>query len=154
MLTLILKLYICCSIMYRIQSPTDVSCLLALYHALATNYINYCITSWHAENVALLNQIQKQCSKIIWNTFYGDKFSKVNVYKNYGILQVNDLFKFHVACFVYQNFSNQLPPCVENVFLKTCSIRSRQTQNYTIQQLISAPIPKICLPTNYLIFWS
>ena len=49
--------------------------------------MNYCITSWHAENAALLNQIQKQCNKSIWNTFYRDKFSEGNVYKNYGILQ-------------------------------------------------------------------
>ena len=71
----------------------------------------------------LLNQIQNQCNKI----FYRDKFSKVDdVYRNYGILQVNDLFKFHVACFVYKHVNNQLlPPCFENVFLRTCKIRSR-----------------------------
>ena len=52
---------------------------------------------WLAGNAVLLNQIQKQCNKIIRSIFYHDKFSKVDdAYKNYGILQVNDLFKFHV----------------------------------------------------------
>ena len=98
MLTIISKLRICCDMIYRIRSSTNVSCLLALYHALATNRMNYCITIWHAGNAVLLNQIQKQCNKIIRSIFYRDKFSKVDdVCKNYGILQVSDLFKFHVA---------------------------------------------------------
>ena len=63
MLTIISKLRICWGIIYEIQSSTNVSCLLALHHALATNYINYCITTWHAGNAVLLNQIQKQCNK-------------------------------------------------------------------------------------------
>ena len=47
---------------------------------------------------------------------------------SYDILQVNDLFKFHVACFVFKHVNNQVPPCFENVFLKTCKIGSRQTR--------------------------
>ena len=126
MLTITSKLRICCDIIYRIRSSTNYSCLLARYHALATNYMNYCST-WRAKNAVLLNQIQKQCSKIIQSIFYRDKFSKVDdVYTNYGILQVNGLFKFYVACFVYKYVNNQLPPCFENVFLKICNIRSRQ----------------------------
>ena len=75
------------------------SFLFTICHAFATNYINYCIISWHAANAVLLNQIRKQCYKIIWSIFYRDKFSEVSdVYRNYGILEVNDLFKFHVAC--------------------------------------------------------
>ena len=117
------------SIFYRIRSSTNVSCLLALYHARATNYINYCITTWHAGSAVLLNQIQKQSYKIIRSIFHRDKFSKVHdVYRNYGILQVYDLFKFHVACFVYNHVNNQLPPCFENIFLKTCDNRSCQTR--------------------------
>ena len=60
--------------------------------------MNYCTTTGHTGNTVLLNQIQKQCSKVFWSIFYCDKFSKVDdVCRNYGILQVNDLFKVHVA---------------------------------------------------------
>ena len=129
MLTIISKLRICCDVIHRIRLSTNVSCLLALYHALATNYINYCITTWHAGNAVLLNQIQKQCNKIVRSIFHRDKFSKVDdVYRNYDILQVNDLLKFHVACFMYKHVHNQLPPCFENIFLQTCNIRSCQTR--------------------------
>ena len=131
MLAIISKLHNCCCIIYRIRSSNNVSRLLALYHALATNYLNYCITTWHAGNGVLLNQIQKQCNKIIQRIFYRVKFGKVDdVYRNYGILQVDELFKFHVACFVYKHVNNQLSPCFENVFHKTCKIRSRQTRQY------------------------
>ena len=65
------------------------------------HYMNYCTITWHAGNAVLLNQIQKQCNKIIRNTFYRYKNSKANdVYRNYGMLQVNYLFKFHAVCFV------------------------------------------------------
>ena len=51
--------------------------------------------------------------------------------------QLNDFFKFHAACFVYKHVNNQLPACFENVFLKTCNIKSRQT--------IDNPTTYICL---------
>ena len=80
--------------------------------------MNYFITTWHTENAVLLNQIQKYCNKIIRSIFYCDKFSKVpDVYRIDGILQVNDLFKFYVACFVYNHVNNnQLPPFFELFF--------------------------------------
>ena len=132
MRTIISKLRNCCGIICRIRSSANVSCLLALYHALATKYMNYRITTWHAGNAMLLNQIQKQCNKIIRSIFYRGKFSKVDdVYRNYGILQVNDLLKFHVAYFVYKHVNNQLPPCFENVFLKTCKIDLVKLDNPT-----------------------
>ena len=66
--------------------------------------MNYCITTWHAGNAVLLNQTPKQCNKIFRSIFYRDKFFKVDdVYRNYGRLQVNDLFKFHAACFAYKH---------------------------------------------------
>ena len=111
MLTIISKLRISCGTIYRIRSSTNVSRLLALCHAFATNYMNYCITTCHNGNALLLKQIQKLCNKIIRNIFYRDKFVKADdVYVYYGILQVNDLFKFHVACFLYKHVNNQLPP--------------------------------------------
>ena len=68
----------------------------------------YCITTWHANNAVLLNQMQKQCNKIIRSIFYRDKFSKVDDdYRNYGKLQVNDLFKFCLACFAHKCVNNQ-----------------------------------------------
>ena len=87
MLTIISKLRICCGIIYRIQSSTNVSWLLALYHVPAINCTNYRLGTWHAGNAVLLNQIQKQCNKIIRSIFYRDKFFKVNaVCRNYGML--------------------------------------------------------------------
>ena len=77
--------------------------MFALYHALATNYINFCITTWLARKAILMNQIEKQCNKIILSIFFRDKFSKVHgVYRNYSIFQVNDLFKFHFSMFRVQ----------------------------------------------------
>ena len=91
--------------------------------------MNYCITTWYAGNAVLLNQIPKQCNKIFRSIFYRDKFFKVDdVYRNYGILQVNDLFKFHAACFAYKHVNNHFPACFKNTFLKTCIIRFRQTR--------------------------
>ena len=128
MQTIISKLCICCGIIYRVRLSANVSSLLALYRACA-NYKNYCITTWHAENAVLLNQIQKQHNENTRSIFYRDKFSKVHdVYRNYGILEVNDLFEFHVACFVCKHVNNQLLPCFENVFPKTSDIKSRQTR--------------------------
>ena len=99
----------------------------------------------------MLNQIQKQCNKIIRSIFYRDEFFKVDdVYTNYGILQVNDLFKFHVASFVYKLVINQLPSCFENIFVKTYNVRSCQTRQSNNLYL---RLTKICLPTSYLIFW-
>ena len=44
------------------------------------------------------------------------------------MFQVNDLFKFHVVCFMYRHVNNQFPPCFKSAFLETCNIRSRQTK--------------------------
>ena len=85
--TIISKLRFRCSVIYRIRSSANVSCLLALYHALATNYVNFCVATHHAGKVVLLNQIQKQCYKIIRSVFYREKVFEYNdVYRNYGIL--------------------------------------------------------------------
>ena len=50
LLTIISKLRVCCGIIYRIRSSTIVSCMVVVYHALATNYMNYCVTIWNAGN--------------------------------------------------------------------------------------------------------
>ena len=48
MLTIISKLRNCCGIIYRIRLSTNFSSLLALYHALATTYMNhyYLLARW------------------------------------------------------------------------------------------------------------
>ena len=116
--------------------------------------MNHCITTWHAGNAVLLNKIQKQCNKIIRSNFYREKFSKIDdVYRNYDILQVNDLFKFPVPCFVYKHVNNQLPPCFENVFLKNCNIRSRQTRE-SKNLLYICPYTTNLFAKKLSLFWS
>ena len=112
--------------------------------------MNYCITTWHAGNAVLFKRILKQCNNFIQSIFYPDDFSKVDdVYRNYGILQVYDLFKFYVACFVHKHVNNQLPPCFENIFLKTRNSRSHQTRQFNNLYL---PLCKNLFANNYLIF--
>ena len=80
------------------------------------------------------------------SVFYRDKFSKVDD----GIeimVTVNDLFKYHVACFVYKHVNNQLPPCFENIFLKLGMLDL--VKLYTIY---ICRYKKTCLTTNYLFF--
>ena len=91
--------------------------------------MNYCITTWHAGNAVLLNQIPKQCNKIIRSIFYRDKFLKVDdVYTNYGRLQVDDLFKFYAACWEHKHVNIHFPACFKTTFLRTFDIRFRQTR--------------------------
>ena len=98
---IILKLRICCGIIYRIRQFTNVSSLLALYRALATkfyDFLRYYLA--RCKCCSIKSKLNKSTTKF-FGVFLLRKFFKVgDVDRNYAMLQVNGLFIFYLACFV------------------------------------------------------
>lgn len=127
--SVISKLRTCLGIVYRIRSLANISCLLSLYHALATSYLSYCITTWHAGNTTLLEKIQKLCNRILKIIFNREHSSELNeILKKHSILKVGDVYKLHISCFVFKYLHNQLPQCFDGIFSKNSSVSSRNTR--------------------------
>ena len=128
------KLRICLGIIYKARDCLNISCLLSIFHCLASTHLNYCITTWCNTNFSKITEIQRLCNRILQLSFHRHPRNNIdNIYKKYAILKVSDKFKFEICCFVYKFHHRLLPDCFNNFFQgnffldKQGEVYSRQT---------------------------
>ena len=123
------KLRICLGIIYKARDCLNISCLLSIFHSLASTHLNYCITTWCNTNFSKTTEIQTLCNKILRLIFHRHPRDNIDdIYKNYAILKVSDKFKFEICCFVYKFDLRLLPDCFNNFFQRNSEVNSQQTR--------------------------
>ena len=122
------KLRICLGMIYKARDCFNISCLLSIFHSLASTHLNYCITTWCNTYFSKINEIQRLCNRIFRLIFHRHSRDNIDIYKKYAILNVSDKFKFKICCFVYKFHHRLLPYCFNNFFQRNSEVYSRQTR--------------------------
>ena len=123
------KLRSCLEIIYKARDCLNTSCLLSIFHLLASTNRNYCITTWCATNFSKITEIQSLCNRIFRLIFHRNPRDNIDdIYKKFVILKVKDKFKFEICCFVYKFLHLMLPDCFNNFFQLNSEIHSSQTR--------------------------
>jgi hypothetical protein len=113
----------------RIRNNLSKQTLQMLYYALINPYFDYCNIVWAGQqNVYIdsLFRLQKKALRIItyskWNSHSAPIFKLIRV------LNVYDINKIQMGCFVYKFFNGLLPSLFDNYFVTNCSIHSYNTR--------------------------
>ena len=123
------KFRLCLGIIYKARDCVNISCLLCIFHSLASTHLNYCITSWCTTNFLKVTEIQSLCNRILWLIFHPHPRDNIDdIYKKIAILKVRDKFKFEIGCFVYKFLHRMLPDCFNNFFQRYSEVHSRRTR--------------------------
>ena len=122
------KLCSCSGIIYKARDCLNTSCLLSIFHSLASTHLNYCITTWCITNFSKVTETQSLCNRILRLIFHRNPRHNINIYKKFAILKVRDKFKFEICCLVYKFLHRMLPDCFNNFFHLNSEIYSRQTR--------------------------
>ena len=123
------KLRLCLGIIYKARDCLNTSCLLSIFHSLASTHLNYCITTWCITNFSKVTEIQNLRNRILRLIFHRNPRDNIDdIYKKFAILKVRDKFKFEISCFVYKFLHRMLPDCLNNFFLLNSEIHFRQTR--------------------------
>ena len=114
------KLRSCLGIIYNARDCLNTSCLLSIFHLLASTHLNYCITMWCATNFSKITKIQSLCNRILRLIFHRNPRDNIDdIYKKFAILKVRDKFKFEICRFVYTFLHRMLPDCFNSFFSLT-----------------------------------
>ena len=116
-------------IIYKARDCLSISCLLSIFHSLASTHLNYCITTWCNTNFSKITEIQRLCNRILRLIFHRHPCDNIDdIYEKYAILKVSEKFKFEICCFVYKFHHRLLPDCFNNFFQRNSEVYSRQTR--------------------------
>ena len=130
------KLRSCLGMIYKARDCLNTSCLLSIFHSLASTHLNYCITKWCTTNFSKITEIQSLCYRILRLIFHRNPRDNIDdFYKKFVILKVRDKFKFEICCFANKFLHRMLPDCCNNFFQLNSEIHSRQTRQSNNQHL-------------------
>ena len=121
-------------ILYRLSKYVNRATLISLYYSLIYSYIIYCNEIWglgYATHRKKLFSLQKRAVRIICNK---PKFEHTDpLFKELGILKVNDINSFLITNFMFKFHYNELPNIFKDMFTYNNSVHSHNTrQNYLL----------------------
>ena len=127
------KLRTCLGIIYKARDHLNISCLMSIFHSLASTHLNYCIITWCNTNSSKIPQLQSLCNRILRLIFRRHSHDNIDdIYKKYALLKIRDKFKFEICCLVYKFLHQMLPCCFNNFFQRNDEVhscRTRQSNN-------------------------
>ena len=134
-------------ILCKLKNVLPRKTLLQLYHALIHPLLTYGIIIWGAtfsSFLTTLKTLQNKALRIISGAHYRD--NALLLYKEYKVLQLDDLYAYETAKFVYCCLQKEVPTPFLNYFSKVCETTQRTTRQ-SIDEL-RLHIPRY--PTNRL----
>lgn len=117
-------------ILYKMQKlKCQQKILLSVYYALFHSHLNYGLCVWgHADDqyVEQIKLAQKRAIRVI----AGAKFSSPSepLFKELGILNVDDLFTHQYACLMWDHQNGHLPLCFKNYFQNVSDVHNHYTR--------------------------
>ena len=116
-------------ILYKLKNTFPQIILKQLYFALIHPLLLYGITAWGSTFSTHLHRqqiLQNKAVRAVVGAHYHDS-AKFNL-ANLQILQIDDLFKFEIAIFVFKWNRNSVPISFSNFFKKTSDVSKRITR--------------------------
>ena len=93
--------------------------LLSLYFAIFQSHLNYGLCLWGNADFSILNKIllsQKRAIRVVAGLDYRETTKEA--FRDLKILKVTDLFKFQLACVMWDHDHGALPSCFDGTFNK------------------------------------
>ena len=103
--------------------------LLQLYHALIHPLLTYGIIIWGATFSSFLTKLktlQNKALRVISGAHY--RGNALQLYKEYKVLQLDNLYAYETSKFVYCCLQKQVPTPFLNYFTKVCETTQRTTR--------------------------
>ena len=94
----------------RIKNFVNPNALKMLYFSMVHSHITYCLTVYGCANITTLNKLklkQKEAIRIISNAGFRDHTNRL--FKQKGILPLEDLIKFSILKFMHKFKHGKLP---------------------------------------------
>ena len=98
-------------ILYRLNNIFPKNILQTLYNSLIASYINYGLFLWGVESNRI-ELLQKKAIRLITNSSY--TVHTTPLFKELGLLKIQDMFKLKLLKFYYKLSSNLLPKYFES----------------------------------------
>ena len=144
-------------IICKLRSCMDVSLLRTLYYSLVYSHLNYGIHAWGSACKTDLEKILTLQKKVVramtgnrWYQTYGNPGPLVSsdpLFKNLGILKVEDIYKLNLGKFIFSSLSHLSPPLFWTWF--TINNQKVTRSNTIIHQDdyfdVGTPVPTITL---------
>ena len=113
--------------------PKDI--LLTMYKSLILPHLNYSLLLWgvHLQDISVL---QEKAIRVVTNNTY--KSHTEPIFKEYGLLNVNDMFLLNKLKFLHKLFHNNLPVYFEGYWEHF----TKPKQEYNLRSCI-LPVPRI-----------
>ena len=117
-------------IMTKLKFILPRNTLLMLYNSLILPYLTYCNIVWSncsATRFNIVFVLQKKAIRIVAKTHYLSRTAPL--FKKLNLLSAKDLYKYSVARFMFQFYTNQLPPTFSNFFTDVKSVHDYNTRH-------------------------
>ena len=137
-------------VLYKLKSMFPQKILQMLYSTIILPYLNYGILAWGTSSKSLIDRIlicQKRAIRYVFGV--ARRSHTTELFYNGKILKIEDLFYFHLSCFMHKMISHDLPPVIESMFIKNSDVHkypTRQTHSYHL------PKTRLRLLQNTLIY--
>ena len=131
------KLSKCTGILIKARKYLPKECLRNLYFTFAYPYFTYCIHVWGKTYSSYLDpivKIQKRIVRIISHSNYREHSAPL--FTKLGILNLNDIYKFSIATFMYKFTTCDLPNVFKGMFIKNRVVHdysTRQADEFRVQ---------------------
>ena len=156
-------------ILNKLKQTLPQTVMLQLYYALVHPLLLHGIIVWGATYPTYLQKLKYLQNRAIRTTVGAHFRDSVNsYYSQLKILQINDLFKFEVAKFIYGSLHNKTLNSFHKYFCKTNNLSKRATRQSSdcnnlnipryrtnkLQRCIKHQVVRIwnCIPTNFRTF--
>jgi hypothetical protein len=114
----------------KVKNLLNTDLLLILYYSLVHPYIEYGISYWgstHSTHVNTIFIIQKKAVRIVKGTKYNDHTNPL--FKQFKIMKLQDLYRTHVAKYMYNLSKGALPIPLMNIIKYNACIHTHNTRN-------------------------
>ena len=123
------KLASATGVISKLKYYVDVPILINVYHALFKSRIQYAIVSWGTANYTALQPLRVLQNRALRHISRATRFTRMdNIYLNYRLLKLEDLYKFELGKFMHQFHNNTLPNSFSDFFQELSQTRQRVTR--------------------------
>ena len=124
-------------ILFKLNKVFPISALKTLYYALVHPLLFYGIIIWGSTNNSYLTKLRSLQNKALkaighlgWRTF------PKQLYRQFKILKLNDLYKIELSKFVYSYISKYTPKYFDDYFIELKNANVHDTRSSSRQNLI------------------
>jgi hypothetical protein len=138
------KLSAACGAIYRLRQSVNQECLRSFYFAHAYFHLQYSILAWFNTQKQYLLRLNSLHGKLIrLMTLHGPLkdfyFSANEMFKNMGLLKLEDIFKLEIGKFMHRAETKSLPENFENYFTRIENMHSYNLRSINRKTFYAKP---------------